>query len=60
LEKEFRNLGIGTSLAGFVEQRMTAGGADGLYVCAYGPAQGFWIKCGYRDSKRIAKTGCRF
>jgi hypothetical protein len=35
----------------------TAGGADGLYICAYGPAQGFWIKCGYRDSKRIAKNG---
>ncbi len=57
LDKEFRNRGIGASLAGFAERQMLAGGVDGLYVCAYGPAQGFWLKCGYRDSKRIAKNG---
>ena len=57
LEKEFRNRGIGISLACFAERQMTASGVDGLYVCAYGPAQGFWLKCGYREYKRIAKNG---
>jgi GNAT superfamily N-acetyltransferase len=57
LDKEFRNRGIGKALVGFAEQQMNAGGVDGLYVCAYGPAQGFWLKCGYRDSKGIAKNG---
>ena len=29
------------------------------YVCAYGPAESFWKKCGFRDSGEIAENGLR-
>ena len=30
-----------------------------FYVCAYGPAEDFWKKCGYEDVGEIASNGLK-
>lgn len=50
---EFRGRGYGYSLVHHVENVVQA---EKRYVCAYGPAEGFWQKCGYRDSGGFASN----
>jgi ribosomal protein S18 acetylase RimI-like enzyme len=57
ITKQYQHKGIGKAMVAFTEKQLTLRGVDGLYVCAYGPAQDFWIKCGYQDSKRLASNG---
>jgi ribosomal protein S18 acetylase RimI-like enzyme len=57
LRKTHRNSGFGKAMVAHAERQMIAGGVDGLYVSAYGPAQGFWKKCGYRDNGTAAANG---
>lgn len=54
-----RGKGLGVELARFAEDRLRAAGADRFYVCAYGPAERFWLKMGYTDSGRLAENGLK-
>ena len=49
-----RGAGIGRKLVALAESRMNA---DRFYVCAYGPAQAFWSRCGYVLSGETAENG---
>ena len=51
-----RNTGLGKQLAEYAQNAMNCGK---YYVCAYGPAQEFWKKCGYRDTGEIAENKLR-
>lgn len=51
-----RGKGYGKALAEFAESRMTD---VAKYVCAYGPAEAFWEKCGYRESGELAENGLK-
>lgn len=51
-----RGMGLGRHLAEFAENAMTC---EKLYVCAYGPAEQFWQKCGYRDTGEVAENGLK-
>ncbi len=57
LRPEFRGCGLGRSMVAYAEAQMRLLGVDGLYVAAYGPAQGFWAKCGYADSGSTGAGG---
>lgn len=56
---EYRNAGRGRALAEYAENRLMENGVDSFYVCAYGPAESFWKKCGYSDADRIAGNGLK-
>ena len=56
LRKEFRGSARGSALVRFAESQMEA---KGYYVCAYGPAEAFWKKCGYTDSGKLAENGLK-
>lgn len=49
-----RGAGIGRKLVALAESRMNA---ERFYVCAYGPAQAFWSRCGYVLSGETAENG---
>lgn len=51
-----RNVGLGRKLAEYAESKMQA---QAYYVCAYGPAETFWKKCGYTDSGELAENGLK-
>ena len=57
LAPEFQGKGLGRALVAHVEKELLALGVEGLYVCAYGPAQRFWSACGYRDAQKTAANG---
>ncbi len=57
LTPEFQGKGLGKALVAHVEKELLALKVEGLYVCAYGPAQRFWSACGYRDAQRTAANG---
>jgi GNAT superfamily N-acetyltransferase len=57
LAPEFQGKGLGKVLVAHVEQELFALKVEGLYVCAYGPAQRFWSACGYCDAQRTAANG---
>ena len=52
----FRGKGYGRELSAFAESRM---GNVAKYICAYGPAEVFWEKCGYRESGELAENGLK-
>lgn len=49
-----RGTGIGRKLVDLAESRMNT---KQFYVCAYGPAQRFWSRCGYESSGETAENG---
>jgi GNAT superfamily N-acetyltransferase len=57
LAPQYQAKGLGKALVAHVEEQLLALGVEGLYVCAYGPAQRFWASCGYQDSHRAAANG---
>lgn len=56
LTPKFRGRGYGSALVCHAENAVQA---QNRYVCAYGPAEGFWKKCGYRDSGELATNGLK-
>ena len=54
VRKNARGAGIGRKLVNMAETRIDA---DQFYVCAYGPAQIFWSRCGYTLSGETAENG---
>ena len=57
VSKQHQHQGIGKAMVAITEKQLTLCGVDGLYVCAYGPAQNFWMICGYQDSQKVASNG---
>ena len=53
---EYRGKGLGRELADYAISQMDV---SCFYVCAYGPAESFWEKCGYTDSGRLATNGLK-
>ena len=51
-----RGKGRGRELAEYALTRMDV---SDFYVCAYGPAEGFWVKCGYEDRGELASNGLK-
>ena len=54
---EYRGQGQGGEFVRFLEENLRKAGAEQCYVCAYGPAQGFWTRRGYAPSGKIAANG---
>lgn len=54
---QFRGCGRGREFVRFLEDCLEKAGAKRYYVCAYGPAQAFWARCGYAPSGRTAANG---
>ena len=54
VRKNARGAGIGRKLVNLAESRMNV---ERFYVCAYGPAQAFWSRCGYVLSGETAENG---
>ena len=48
--------GLGRRLAEYAENAMAC---EKYYVCAYGPAEKFWQKCGYRDTGEVGENGLK-
>ena len=53
----YRLGGRGAKLVAHVEAELGKLGARECYASAYGPAQAFWAKCGYRPSGKTASSG---
>ncbi len=53
---EAREKGLGSLLVRRAEEALQPGVTQ-MYVCAHDSAQGFWEKCGYRATGRIANNG---
>lgn len=51
-----RGMKIGRDLVAYAEARMNTGR---YYVCAYGPAEGFWANCGYTFTGELAENGLK-
>lgn len=51
-----RGTGLGKRLAEYAERAMAC---EKYYVCAYGPAEKFWRKCGYQHLGEIGKNGLK-
>ena len=51
-----RRMGLGKMLVEYAERAL---GRGRCYVCAYGPAERFWQKCGYVATGEIAQNGLR-
>lgn len=51
-----RGRGMGVQLVRYAESAMDV---SQYYVCAYGPAEQFWKKCGYADSGELAENGLK-
>ena len=52
-----RGAGQGLALVRFIEDRLRKLGAEKCYVSAYGPAEGFWARCGYEKTEQTAQNG---
>ena len=52
-----RGTGQGKALVRFIEDRLRELGAEKCYVSAYGPAEGFWTRCGYEKTEQTAQNG---
>lgn len=59
VEAKYRKAGIGRMLVSHAEEELRKAGVPALYVCAYGPAESFWLGCGYLDAGRIARNGLK-
>ena len=53
---EMRGSGLGKKLVQYAEDALNC---HKMYVCAYGPAEGFWENCGYRDRGEIGTNGLK-
>ena len=53
---EYRGKVAGRELADYALAQMEVSHA---YVCAYGPAEGFWKRCGYEDHGELASNGLK-
>ena len=51
-----RGMRIGKELVSYAESMMET---DRYYVCAYGPAESFWYKCGYVFAGELADNGLK-
>lgn len=49
--------GAGREAVRYAEEQLRTQAPKGFYVCAYGPARGFWEKCGYLTQIGIAGNG---
>ena len=56
INREFRHRGFGRKIA---EYALSMIAVLDYYVCAYGPAEAFWTKYGFRDSGEIAENGLK-
>ena len=56
VSKKTRGNGIGKMLTDYAESKMAV---ERYYVCAYGPAESFWEKCGYAFSGEKAENGLK-
>ena len=52
-----RGAGQGKALVQYIEDRLRELGAEKCYVSAYGPAEGFWTRCGYEKTAQTAQNG---
>ena len=52
-----RGAGQGKALVRSIEDRLRELGAEKCYVSAYGPAEGFWTRCGYEKTEQNAQNG---
>lgn len=57
LVQSCRGSGHGKEFVSFIEDRLRAKHVKQCYVSAYGPAQGFWSRCGYAENGRTARNG---
>ena len=53
----YRGNGFGFQAVQHVEAQMKQNGIEYFYVSVYPPADGFWTKCGYRKTEKIASNG---
>ena len=56
VKESVRGSAVGRRLVSYAESQM---GTRRYYVCAYGPAEHFWKKCGYFDSGELAQNGLK-
>ena len=52
-----RASGIGKEFVSFIEKSLTSKNVKQCYVSAYGPAQEFWMRCGYVVNGKKANNG---
>ena len=57
ITKRYRASGRGRKLLSYIENKMFTNGVTQCYVSAYGPAQAFWNKCGFKESGTFASNG---
>jgi len=57
VRKPYRKAGLGRTIVAYVEGKLQSRGITRCYVSAYGPAQGFWERCGYGFNGATAKNG---
>ena len=53
----YRGNGFGFQAVQHVEAQMQQNGTAHFYVSVYPPADGFWTKCGYTKTEKIASNG---
>ena len=53
----YRSRGLGKQLLGHIEENLRKSGTTQCYVSAYGPAQRFWMSCGYAENGATASNG---
>ena len=53
----YRSSGLGKNLVAFVENSLQSSNIVQCYVSAYGPAQKFWVSCGYVENGAKASNG---
>lgn len=51
-----RGRGLGKELVSHIEKSLLEKGIKQCYVCAYGPAQKFWDRCGYIENGMTASN----
>lgn len=52
-----RGSGLGQEFVSFIEKSLRERGVTQCYVSAYGPAQKFWIRCGFVPNGKTAENG---
>lgn len=54
---EYRSSGRGKEFVSYIENHLKKEGVMQCYVSAYGPAQNFWMHCGYVENGKTASNG---
>lgn len=57
LAKDYRASGLGKAFVAHIERAFLEKDITRCYVSAYGPAQTFWARCGYRENGKKASNG---